>query len=101
MASSVATSAGAVAAKAAPIVTSNEKTEQLLFSILIQLVIMIGAARAMNLLFRKLGQPGVIGETVAGLLLGPSLLGISFPSFPPPFSAPSRHRPSSSCRRSG
>jgi len=61
--------------------TSNHKTEELLFSILIQLVIMIGAARALNLLFRKFGQPGVIGETVAGLLLGPSLLGHFFPEF--------------------
>jgi Kef-type K+ transport system membrane component KefB len=66
---------------AAPIRTSTEQTEQLLFSILIQLAIMIGAARLMNLLFRRLGHPGVIGETIAGLLLGPSLLGHFFPRF--------------------
>ena len=56
-------------------ITSTQRTEDLLFSILIQLVIMIGAARIMNLLFRRLGQPGVVGEIVAGLLLGPSLFG--------------------------
>ncbi|MEY2885142.1 MAG: hypothetical protein RL490_2866 [Pseudomonadota bacterium] len=54
-------------------------TEALLFSVLVQLIIMIGAARAMNILFRRWGQPGVIGEIIAGLLLGPSLLGALFP----------------------
>jgi Kef-type K+ transport system membrane component KefB len=56
-------------------ITSPERTEILLVSVLVQLIIMIGAARAMNLLFRRWGQPGVVGEIVAGLLLGPSLFG--------------------------
>jgi Kef-type K+ transport system membrane component KefB len=55
--------------------TAQQQTETLLLSILIQLIVMIGAARLMNLLFRRCGQPGVIGEIVAGLLLGPSLFG--------------------------
>ncbi len=59
--------------------TSTHATELLLFTVLIQLIIMIAAARALNTLFRKLGQPGVIGEIVAGLLLGPSLFGHFFP----------------------
>lgn len=54
---------------------AQQQTETLLLSILIQLIVMIGAARLMNLLFRRCGQPGVIGEIVAGLLLGPSLFG--------------------------
>ncbi len=58
---------------------SVHATELLLFSILVQLIIMIGAARLLNLAFRKMGQPGVIGEIVAGLLLGPSLFGHFFP----------------------
>jgi predicted Kef-type K+ transport protein len=58
---------------------SVHATEQMLFSILIQLIIMIGVARLLNLAFRKMGQPGVIGEIVAGLLLGPSLFGHFFP----------------------
>jgi Kef-type K+ transport system membrane component KefB len=33
------------------------------------------AARSLGSLFRKMGQPPVIGEMVAGILLGPSLLG--------------------------
>jgi Kef-type K+ transport system membrane component KefB len=58
-----------------PAMTAQQQTEALLLSILIQLVVMIGAARIMNIIFRRCGQPGVIGEIVAGLLLGPSLLG--------------------------
>jgi Kef-type K+ transport system membrane component KefB len=58
---------------------SVHATELLLFSVLLQLIVMIGAARLLNNLARKLGQPGVIGEIVAGLLLGPSLFGHLFP----------------------
>jgi Kef-type K+ transport system membrane component KefB len=59
---------------------SVHQNETLLFGVLLQLIIMIGAARVMNSIFRKLGQPGVIGEIVAGLMLGPSLLGHFFPA---------------------
>jgi Kef-type K+ transport system membrane component KefB len=55
---------------------SVHQTEDLLFSILVQLILMIGcAARLMNTALRRFGQPGVIGEIIAGLLLGPSLVG--------------------------
>ena len=36
---------------------------------------MIVAGRLVGIVFRKIGQPSVIGEVVAGILLGPSLLG--------------------------
>lgn len=55
------------------------QTEGALSFILLQLILMIAAARAMNTVFRALGQPGVIGEIMAGLMLGPSLLGHFFP----------------------
>lgn len=55
--------------------SSVHATEELLFSVLLQLIVMIGAARAMHLVARRLGQPGAVGEIVAGLMLGPSLLG--------------------------
>ncbi|HEX4271913.1 MAG TPA: cation:proton antiporter [Rhizomicrobium sp.] len=59
--------------------SSVNATEYLLFLILAQLIVMILAARLGNQLARRLGQPGVIGETIAGLLLGPSLFGHFFP----------------------
>lgn len=54
-------------------------TDGLLSTILLELVVMIGAARLMNTLARRLGQPGAVGEIIAGLLLGPSCLGHFFP----------------------
>ena len=54
--------------------------EDLLFSILVQLIVMIAAARVLNTVFRRIGQPGAIGEIVAGLALGPSLFGHFFPA---------------------
>jgi Kef-type K+ transport system membrane component KefB len=59
--------------------SSVHQTESLLFGILLQLIVMIAAARVGNRLLRRFGQPGVVGEIVAGLLLGPSLLGHLFP----------------------
>jgi K+:H+ antiporter len=57
---------------------SVHQTENLLFITLLQLIVMIGAARIMNSVLRSLGQPGVVGEIIAGLLLGPSLFGYFF-----------------------
>jgi Kef-type K+ transport system membrane component KefB len=59
--------------------SSVNQTENLLFFTLLQLIVMVGAARYLHTVFRRLGQPGVIGEIFAGLLLGPSLLGHFFP----------------------
>jgi len=57
----------------------TQSTESLLVFILLQLIIIIGAARVFHTLFRRFGQPGVVGEIVAGLALGPSGLGFVFP----------------------
>jgi Kef-type K+ transport system membrane component KefB len=46
-----------------------------LFHVLLALLVVIGASRALGILFKKIHQPAVIGETVAGIALGPSLLG--------------------------
>src|SRR5262250_998058 len=40
-----------------------------------QIATILVVARMMGWLFRKIHQPSVIGEMVAGILLGPSLLG--------------------------
>ncbi len=47
--------------------------------LLFQIVVIIFAARIISWLFRKIGQPVVIGEIIAGIILGPSLLGFYFP----------------------
>ncbi|WP_051362004.1 cation:proton antiporter domain-containing protein [Solimonas soli] len=48
--------------------------------LLLQIVVILVAARGLGRLFRRLGQPPVIGEIVAGLALGPSLLGGLWPA---------------------
>jgi Kef-type K+ transport system membrane component KefB len=49
--------------------------------LLLQLLVILAAGRGMGLLFRYLGQTAVIGEMLAGVLLGPSLLGRTLPGF--------------------
>lgn len=55
--------------------------EDFLLQVLIQLVVIIAAARVGGWLLAKVGQPQVVGEIVAGLVLGPSLLGRFAPEF--------------------
>ena len=55
--------------------------ETLLF-LLADLAAIIIAARVFGALARKLGQPGVIGEMLAGIILGPTVLGRIFPGLP-------------------
>jgi Kef-type K+ transport system membrane component KefB len=43
--------------------------------LILQLVVIILVAQAFGVVARRVGQPPVIGEIVAGVLLGPSLLG--------------------------
>src|SRR5258707_1378555 len=44
-----------------------------------QLFVILIACRLVGLLAKKLGQSQVIGEMIAGVLLGPSLFGLLFP----------------------
>src|SRR5882672_3731930 len=46
-----------------------------LLHFLIALVVVIATARVLGSIFRSFHQPPVIGEIIAGILLGPSLLG--------------------------
>jgi len=50
-------------------------------SLLLQLVIILITARACGLLLRYIGQPPVIGEMAAGIVLGPIVFGAVFPQF--------------------
>lgn len=45
-------------------------------TILVELAVIIVLARIMGWLFTKVGQPAVVGEITAGILLGPSILGM-------------------------
>lgn len=49
--------------------------------LLAQIVTIIFVARLLGWLCTKIGQPTVIGEIVAGIILGPSLIGFYFPEF--------------------
>jgi Kef-type K+ transport system membrane component KefB len=49
--------------------------------LLAQIVTIIFAARFFGWICKKIGQPTVIGEIIAGIVLGPSLIGMYFPEF--------------------
>lgn len=72
--------------RAAPAATGDQRSP--LPILLLQLISIVLTARVLGALFRRIGQPPVIGEIVAGILLGPSLLGAVAPNvfeflFPP------------------
>ena len=50
-------------------------TADMLPHVLLALATIIIAGRGLGAIFQRLGQPRVIGEVVAGIMLGPSLLG--------------------------
>lgn len=49
--------------------------------LILQIIAIIIVARGIGFFFKKMGQPVVIGEILAGIVLGPSLLGTYFPEF--------------------
>lgn len=66
----------------------NEFLESLLTNIhhplailLVQIITIIIVARFFGWIFKKIGQPSVIGEIIAGIFLGPSVVGLYFPEF--------------------
>jgi Kef-type K+ transport system membrane component KefB len=46
-----------------------------LFSVLFSLLLLVGLAQLLGYLFARLRQPKVVGEILAGIVLGPALLG--------------------------
>lgn len=48
---------------------------------ILQLVIIIIVSQVFAAAFKKMGQPSVIGEIVAGITLGPSIIGVFLPDF--------------------
>jgi Kef-type K+ transport system membrane component KefB len=51
------------------------------FLLVLQILVILTATRFAAAIFRRIGQAAVIGEMVAGVVLGPSLLGWLAPSF--------------------
>lgn len=49
--------------------------------LLLQIITIVFTARTFGFLFNKIGQPTVIGEILAGIFLGPSILGHWFPAY--------------------
>jgi Kef-type K+ transport system membrane component KefB len=49
--------------------------------LLLQMVVVLAAARLAGIAFRRLGQPAVVGEMASGILLGPSLMGHLAPAW--------------------
>jgi len=49
-------------------------------SLLLQLIVILTTARVCGWVLRHVGQPGVVGEMAAGLMLGPIVFGALFPS---------------------
>lgn len=46
----------------------------------LQLAVILGVCRLVGILAKKVGQPQVVGEMIAGVLLGPSLFGLLLPN---------------------
>lgn len=59
----------------------QENLQHPLALLLAQIITIIFVARIFGWFFRKIGQPTVIGEMIAGIVLGPSLLGLYFPEY--------------------
>jgi Kef-type K+ transport system membrane component KefB len=60
--------------------SSVHETEKLVSSTLVQLLVILAAARIAAKTARWFGQPRVVGEIVGGLVIGPSLFGRLFPN---------------------
>ncbi|MGZ9676963.1 cation:proton antiporter [Flavobacterium sp. GNP001] len=63
------------------LISMQHSFQEPLAILLAQIVTIILVARFFGWVFRKIGQPSVIGEIIAGIVLGPSLLGMYFPEF--------------------
>ncbi len=56
-------------------------TTELAIHFFLQLAIILGVCRVVGFFARKIGQPQVVGEMIAGVLLGPSLFGLLLPAW--------------------
>lgn len=59
----------------------SQNIEHPLSLLLLQIATIVVLSRLLGFLFTKIGQPQVMGEIVAGIVLGPSILGLLAPGF--------------------
>ncbi len=74
----LADTSAAVASAAEPTVLKS-LSHHAVFLLLLQIAVLLATARLLGEIMRKLKQPAVIGELIAGVVLGPSVLGMLFP----------------------
>jgi len=55
--------------------------QQLALLLFIQIALVLAACHGLGIICRRLGQPRVVAEMFAGVILGPSLLGLCWPRF--------------------
>lgn len=73
-------SAGAAVSRPAHGGALLDNLRQPLSVLLLQVIVILGVAKTLGPLLHKIGQPTVMGEIAAGIVLGPSLLGLLFPA---------------------
>lgn len=54
-------------------------TSEQIIKLLVAITLMLGLGRAFGELFRKIKQPAVVGEILAGIILGPTIFGMISP----------------------
>lgn len=56
-------------------------TEHEVLIFLVQIFLLVAVARLLGAMMKRLGQPPVVGELLAGVVLGPSLFGLALPDW--------------------
>ncbi len=56
-------------------------TEHEVLIFLVQIFLLVAVARLLGAVMKRLGQPPVVGELLAGVVLGPSLFGLALPGW--------------------
>ncbi len=61
--------------------TMHLLTEEHILLLLVQIGLLLGCARALGELFRRMGQPSITAEIIVGIVFGPTLFGRIAPAF--------------------
>lgn len=56
-------------------------TEEHILLLLVQIALLLGCARALGEVFRRMGQPSITAEILVGILFGPTIFGRIAPAF--------------------